>query len=216
MTGSPSETYTPAWFKARERYRPVYHAFADAIEEVFHPTSLADIGCGAGYLLEHFMGTTVPFAGVDGSRAAHEAQSQDVSARTLIADLSEPPPEGVWPRVDLAVSIEVAEHIPAEHEAAFLSWFAGAQRVLFTAALPGQRGTDHVNCQPRDYWIARFEALGFTFAPADTVAWQTEARSRTRGCPWVVRNAMVFVASAHPSGRDKPRRRAPDTGARGG
>lgn len=207
MTGNPSETYTAAWFKARERYRPVYHAFAEAIEEVFHPTSVADIGCGAGYLLEHWIedpprDARIPVAGVDGSQAARAAQAPCVRPYTWLADSTNfcllPPPFCQGYDLDLAVSIEVAEHIPAEHEAAFLSWFDGAQRVLFTAAPPGQRGTHHVNCQPPEHWIERFMALGFESDSRLLWAWRGAARRRTRGCPWVVRNATVFVATAGP------------------
>ena len=43
-----------------------------------------------------------------------------------------------------------------------------ANTVVFTAAKPGQRGTFHVNLQPREYWINKFNDAGFEYQEATT------------------------------------------------
>lgn len=193
--------YSADWFARRAGYRPVYLRFAQAIDELWHPRSILDVGCGAGWLLEHWVCPSTGSGqarrcrawGVDGSAAALDAQSQVVRPCTVLFDLT----AGPWLLhdllCDLAVSIEVAEHIPPEHVEGFLRWFDGADRVLLTAAPPGQGGNHHINEQPQSYWIALFEKRGLRYDLAGTEAWKALARSKTKGCPWVVRNAMVFL-----------------------
>lgn len=57
---------------------------------------------------------------------------------------------------DLAICLEVAEHLPEESAAPLVAGLAEAGAVLFSAATPGQPGIGHVNCQPHDYWHDRF------------------------------------------------------------
>jgi SAM-dependent methyltransferase len=184
-----AEVYTAGWFRARAGYRRPYHAFARAIDRIWRPRSLLDVGCGAGYIVEHFA-DRIPVLGVDGSASALAVLSDEAQAHCLLRDLTRPP--DFAPHHEFAVSIEVAEHIPATHVGAYMAWFAGAHRVFFTAAPPGQGGLDHVNEQPADYWRRRFERLGFVEEGDSAAAWRSIARSLTRACPWVVRNAMFF------------------------
>jgi len=188
-----SQVYTADWFRRRERYRPVYHAFARAIEDVFHPTSILDVGCGAGYLLEYFINGGIDCRGVDGSPAALAALRPDIRARCYRVDLglrpASPDPDIA---VDLAVCVEVAEHIPEPLLPVCLSWFSAARRLLLTAAPPGQRGNHHVNCRPPYYWIGALAAIGFRHDGPLTEKWKARAHGLTSGCPWVVRNALYF------------------------
>jgi SAM-dependent methyltransferase len=187
-----SDVYPEQYFRRRRRYRGPYLQFARAVEETWHPESLLDVGCGVGYLLEHFAGR-IPVLGVEGSPGALRLQAPEVRRRCVRRDLTEEEPSQVALALEFAVSIEVAEHIPPEGEDAFLRWFAGARRVFLTAAPPGQGGRHHVNEQPPEYWQERLAALGLAPRPGPTDAWRKLARSRTPGCPWVVRNAMFFV-----------------------
>ena len=189
-----TDIYTEQFYRSRARYRAPYRAFAAVIEELLAPRSLIDIGCGAGYIVEYFAGR-IPVLGVDGSPGAKAAQPPEARKRCILRDLTEPPIH-ILSAFECAVSIEVAEHIPAEHEDAFLAWFAHARKVLFTAAPPGQGGTGHVNEQPPEHWIERFATLGLAHDPELTGKWKSLARRKARGgCPWVTRNALVFVRS---------------------
>ncbi len=183
-------TYDAEWYLARTMYRPTYHAFARAVEKVFEPDSLLDLGCGAGYLVE-FFADRIPTLGIDGSPAAFEVMSPKAARNSLLADLTEPPPPEMrgYPFV---VSVEVAEHIPEEEIENFLAWFAHAEQVLLTAAPPGQGGRHHVNERLPAYWKRRFQEMGFEFCSDKTRQWRAMARAFTRGCQWVVQNAMAF------------------------
>jgi SAM-dependent methyltransferase len=58
---------------------------------------------------------------------------------------------------DLAMSLEVAEHLPAERAPGFVDELCSlAPVVLFSAAIPGQGGHHHVNEQWPDYWAKLF------------------------------------------------------------
>jgi hypothetical protein len=63
---------------------------------------------------------------------------------------------------DLAVSLEVAEHLPADSADAFVESLTRlADIVLFSAAIPHQGGEEHLNEQWPDYWEAKFTARGY-------------------------------------------------------
>lgn len=186
-----SEIYDRGWFEERTRYRPVYHAFADAVWELWRPRAVLDVGCGAGYLVEGFAGRC-PALGVDGSEGARAVQGPEARKRCLLRDLTAGEVPRVALRLPMAVSIEVAEHIEPELTAEFVRWFGGCQRLLLTAAPPGQGGTHHVNEREPEFWRRLLAGRGLAYRPQETERWQQAARARTKGCPWVVRNAMVF------------------------
>lgn len=98
--------------------------------------------------------------------------------------------------VDLAYCFEVAEHLPPQLGDRLVRMLAGAApRVVFTAAAPGQGGTGHLNEQPKDYWIERFQACGKRFDPA--AADRLAARWRAAGVTswWLPQNVMVFSSA---------------------
>jgi 2-polyprenyl-3-methyl-5-hydroxy-6-metoxy-1,4-benzoquinol methylase len=54
---------------------------------------------------------------------------------------------------DLVVSLEVAEHLPASAADQFVNTLVKhGKKILFSAAIPGQGGQDHLNEQWPDYW----------------------------------------------------------------
>ena len=61
-------------------------------------------------------------------------------------------------RFDLVLSLEVAEHLPEECAATFVESLIGLGSViLFSAAIPFQGGTHHVNEQWSNYWVKNFQ-----------------------------------------------------------
>lgn len=65
-------------------------------------------------------------------------------------------------RFDLAISLEVAEHLSeSESDTLVQSLVSHADAVLFSAAIPYQQGTHHVNCQWPKYWANKFAAHGY-------------------------------------------------------
>lgn len=69
-------------------------------------------------------------------------------------------------KFDTVISIEVAEHLPAEAASTFVSSLVhhAAGRIIFSAAIPGQGGHGHINERWPSYWIEKFAAHGYRCA----------------------------------------------------
>jgi SAM-dependent methyltransferase len=149
-------TYPPAFF-AREldRARTSAETIVPMVIERVAPRSVVDLGCGHGIWLETFARHGVEdYMGVDGDWVPIE-KLHFPPERFVAARLHKPLRLGR--RFDLAVSLEVAEHLPARGARQFVKNIVElAPCVLFSAAVPYQRGTDHINEQWPDYWAALF------------------------------------------------------------
>jgi hypothetical protein len=92
-------------------------------------------------------------------------------------------------RFDLAISIEVAEHLPESRSASFVEDLTRlAPLVLFSAAIPRQGGTDHINEQWQSYWAAVFAR--YDFEACDVVRpliWNNTEIAR-----WYRQNIILF------------------------
>jgi len=127
--------------------------------EMLPAASVLDVGCGVGSWLDAFSrhGVADVF-GVDRD-VPIEALEIDPS-RYCAVDLAAPFTLGR--RFDLVVSLEVAEHLPASAADDFTANLVRhSDAVLFSAAVPGQGGTHHVNEQWLSFWIERFATYGF-------------------------------------------------------
>ncbi|MCC7402328.1 MAG: methyltransferase domain-containing protein [Chitinophagaceae bacterium] len=132
------------------------------VNEVFHPNSVVDIGCGVGYWLKVWkeeFGITDIF-GVEGpyvSKSLLKIPEEFV----LFKDLKQP--FELNRKFDLAMSLEVAEHLPETSADDFVRSITHLSDViLFSAAIVGQEGTYHINEQLPEYWARKFENLGYT------------------------------------------------------
>jgi SAM-dependent methyltransferase len=130
------------------------------LQERLKFTSVLDVGCGVGLWLREFVAVGVTdIQGVDGAWVPRERLAIPHQAFRA-HDLSQPVRFGR--EFDLVLSLEVAEHIPAEASDRFLDTLvAHGPTVVFSAAIPGQGGFQHVNEQVQDYWIERFRARGY-------------------------------------------------------
>lgn len=133
---------------------------------LFPSDSVVDIGCGVGSWLRAFAECGVAdIAGYDGSYVDQSLlmippeQFNPVDLRHEVA---------LPGRFDLAVSLEVAEHLPDTCAHRFVGALTSAAPVvLFSAAVPGQGGTDHINEQWQDYWRALFASRDYQ--PVDCI-----------------------------------------------
>src|SRR4029077_8076010 len=65
-------------------------------------------------------------------------------------------------RFDLAISVEVAEHLPFFRAETFVADLVRlSDLILFSAALPFQGGTDHINEQWLEFWAILFRQHGY-------------------------------------------------------
>ncbi len=136
-----------------------------SLVEKFKPTSIVDIGCGDGVYLQEFS-RFAKATGFDNSdEALKRCRKKGLNARKLNLLNRNLPTLGKY---DLVVCFEVAEHIPNYASDRLVSLLASCgDTIVFTAAPPGQGGYYHINEQPYDFWVAKFQQIGFMPAYAD-------------------------------------------------
>lgn len=117
-----------------------------------------DFGCGTG---EYLQALADKYPDVKGT--GFEGSQTDRIFKSIVAqDLSKP--FQLTP-ADLAISIEVGEHIPKEFEQTFIDNISNnsSKHLIISWAIEGQGGLGHINCQNNDYIINQFEARGWKF-----------------------------------------------------
>jgi SAM-dependent methyltransferase len=131
------------------------------VKKVINPHSVIDIGCGTGEWLKVWKEElgVLQVKGVEGPYIdpAFFAMSTEYLATH---DLKEPYFEDK--KYDLAMSLEVGEHLPEDKAHVLVQTLTRmSDVVLFSAAIPGQAGTYHINLQYPEYWADLFYKEGF-------------------------------------------------------
>ncbi|MBN7817512.1 methyltransferase domain-containing protein [Algoriphagus pacificus] len=126
----------------------------------FKPKSMVDFGCGVGTWVKIGQELGVQeILGLEGNwlDKSHlvipesSFQHKDLTTSFILNK-----------EYDLAISLEVAEHINEKYSTNFINNLTSASKIiLFSAAIPGQRGAGHVNEQWPEYWIEKFKSKGY-------------------------------------------------------
>lgn len=168
------------------------HSSAEAILppliQALRPSSIVDVGCGVGTWLSTACAAGVTdVLGLDGPWI--QPSSLEMPPRLFRAvDLREA--IRVDRRFDLALCMETGEHLPNERSAGLVSDLVRlAPAVLFSAAVPGQGGTDHINEQWPDFWAGLFAS--HDYACVDAVRWKYWMDERVEF--WYAQNAFLYV-----------------------
>jgi SAM-dependent methyltransferase len=185
----PSEYYTKSFYEERRAgAAKSAAAIVPLVLQVLPARSVVDVGCGEGDWLAAFQRAGVEdLLGVDGEHV-ERSRLRIPQRQFQVADLTKPL---CIDRVfDLAVSLEVAEHLPADCAPIFVeSLVRLAPAVLFSAAIPFQRGIHHINEQWPDTWAEIFKEQNYV--PVDLVrkrVWKNEAVDW-----WYAQNMILFV-----------------------
>ena len=160
---------------SRKAATPYDRVFFDAIEssslqsariivpmvlKVVQPRRVLDVGCGRGIWLREFQANGVPEVfGIDGPYI-REAELVINPQCFRAVDLARP--FRLDSHYDLAVCLEVAEHLPERSGKRLVHTLAAAAPVvLFSAAIPNQGGTHHINEQWPAYWESLFQTVEY-------------------------------------------------------
>lgn len=163
------------------------------VMEMLQPGSVVDVGCGTGAWAAAFKREGASeVLGIDGDYVDRQQLEIDPD-EFLVADLIQPTEPSK--RFDLAVSLEVAEHLDQSVAQRFVKFLTDlAPKVLFSAAIPGQGGEHHVNEQWPSYWVELFERCGFAgLDPFRAKLWQ-----RPEVDWWYAQNLLLFVRREQP------------------
>jgi len=163
-------------------------AVVGILSKSFQIGSVLDIGCGDGRWLSAFKenGARVT-RGVDGPWTDQSRLLIDQSDFT-VHNLEKP--LSMDCHFDLAMSLEVAEHVAEEFSDQFVKNItAHADLVLFGAAIPYQGGFRHVNEQWPSYWAEKFARHGFRcFDLVRPLIW-----TRDDVFFWYKQNCLVYI-----------------------
>lgn len=187
--------YSKPWFVERQdRSRRSAERIVPLVLAERLARSVVDVGCGTADWLAAFRAHGVEdVLGFDG---------EYVDRRRLaipewcfcVADLRRPMPD-VGRRFDLAVSLEVAEHLPPERADGFVADLTRlSDAVLFSAAIPLQGGVGHVNEQWPGYWAERFARHGFF--PRDI--FRLRLWNDDQVAFWYAQNLLLYVKGEPP------------------
>jgi len=163
-----------------------------AIEETFPAAgAYLDVGAGSGAFSAEARRRGKRVVACEHSPFGRAiARMQRVDSRPF--DLERQPPADVE-QADVALCLEVAEHVPPEMGDQLIEFLTGhAGNIVFSAAHPGQGGTGHINEQPKEYWIERFAQAGASHdaEASSRLVHSLERQRMTR--PWYRQNAMAF------------------------
>ena len=136
--------------------------YTDFLFSLFTPESVVDLGCGRGTWLKAFKDKGVrKLVGYDGPWN-DQANMVDKSIIFRGIDLNNALELVHNEKYDLAISLEVAEHL----EELSATDFAGSlvklsDVVMFGAAYIQQGGMNHINEQPHTYWASIFQEKNY-------------------------------------------------------
>lgn len=185
--------YKGSFFKRFRKLKWRIPIVCDAVVNVFDPFTLYDVGCGTGGYVQGLRQRGVDAFGIEGSTSAREYL--DVREEFIFwKDVREPLNLGIE-KVDMAMSLEVAEHIEPEYSDMYAKNLTElSNMILISAAPPGQGGHYHVNCQPPKYWIEKFGKLDYAYIPELVEDFKESLlKWKHRREVWVyAKNALVF------------------------
>lgn len=168
----------------RDAYRLLGECFHDALLPLLHPAlvssgftssltgkpippfgvekrllSLMDVGCGVGAQTARLAELGWAAVGVDPALGGTSPESGFAFRDLDILALPVPPKAGY----DAVLCTETAEHVEECRALDLVRAVAdrAEKAIVWSAAVPGQEWEGHVNLQPHEYWLDKFQKLGW-------------------------------------------------------
>jgi SAM-dependent methyltransferase len=162
------------------------------IFNLFKPSSVIDVGCGTGSWLKvaKQCGAT-KILGLDGVQVVDSMlciEKQEFLKHDLTQEIKFPQ------EYDLTICLEVVEHLPENAADTIVKTLAQSGKVvLFSAAIPGQGGQEHLNEQIPGYWQEKFKKHGFF--PIDILRGQFWDNNKIDW--WYRQNMLLYTTAAN-------------------
>ena len=153
--------------------------------DLISPKKVIDVGCGSGSFLKVFADNGVEINGIDGDWVEEGDldilpkffRSVNLEKRIILYD-----------RYDLVICLEVAEHLTAGRAPTFVEDLCHlSDIVLFSAAIPFQGGTGHINEMPINYWANLFKENNYVWVDC------VRRRIWNQTSFWYAQNCILFV-----------------------
>ncbi len=190
MSDEAAHPYTPAYYEKHQKGASQSASLVwDFLFQHYRPNSILDVGCGSGeWLKEAQVRGVKKLVGLDGAWVQNIFKNYS-EIGFIPANLEEDLPV-VEPGFELAVCLEVAEHLSSKQGHALVKFLCHASDIiLFGAAIPGQEGEHHINEQWPQYWERLFETQGYTLI--DCIRPHLWNQSKVKW--WYRQNTFVYI-----------------------
>jgi hypothetical protein len=184
--------YTRDFHKSIENdEHPQAVRLADYIANYLTPSTFLDFGCSTGLYMKEVQ-TVLPTIPTVGFEFSQDAVDCALCKNIYQTDLTEDVHIVKNPNT-LGLCLEVLEHIEDIHWKQVLTNMThSCDKLIFSAAVPGQGGTGHINCRPKIDWIKRFHELGWV-VDLDATTHLLHYMKQGYHMGWFVNNAMVLI-----------------------
>lgn len=156
------------------------------------PGKMLDVGCGTGVMVDVARQLGSEAYGVD----MHDHLKKDW---IFEHDLREPftlASKNLPSQVSMVLSLEVAEHIPKSKHDVFCDTLASNLIIggvlVFSSAVPGQGGEEHVGVEQPTYWRNKMHNRGIGYNPDFTQALSLYWNNIRSPMMWLPANVQVF------------------------
>ena len=163
--------------------KPFADRLALFIRDIIRPNIVLDIGCGPGIYVHSMNDLAIQSFGIDiDDRVLGKKNlfKQNILDTYFIADT--------------CICLEVFEHIDSEYNDDLVEKVSKMfqDTLIFSAAVPGQGGVGHINCQTKEYWSDKFlltERCHRNYLMEDLLKHYCQ-QGRYMG--WFYNNVMIF------------------------
>lgn len=153
--------------------------------------SVIEYGCGAAWFLYYLKNFGInDIIGIEPNKNMLGILDPSIRDDIRFLDLTKKIDLDRW--FDLAMSIEVAEHIDEKYADLIIGNITRHTNLLiFSAATPGQGGYEHINEQPFEYWEKKLNIVNFFCDKKRTQNFRAYL-TKEKASSWYRKNISIF------------------------
>lgn len=178
--------------QAERSYRSAQTVIDILFKKIGKINSVIDIGCGVGTWLKVFQEKGVDIIkGKDGNNLNENLLY--IPRKNIVIEDLDYIQQNTDKKFDLAISLEVAEHLKPESSKKFIKSLSSySDLIMFSAAIDDQQSHIHTNIRPLQYWVDLFNNEGYECFDIIRPSLIEEDNNVD---PWYIQNILLFAAN---------------------